>query len=274
MRGALAMLLLALLAVATARAEELQVIELHHRVADEVLPVLEPLLAPGGVLTGMDDRILLRTTPQNEAQLRQALAALDREPRQLQITVAQGTVGSRQSRDLRATVQLGHRDLQPGVNVPPGPGTAVAGQLHASERSGRFDNTSSVRVLEGHETFISLGRSVQVSSTIVSPTPYGPALRQATEYRDAGTGFYATARTAGDRVTLEIASFQQRAVHPATSAVRSQSLATELNGRLGEWIPLGTVSSSEQGAERGILILGSRSASSGYLAWVRVDEVP
>lgn len=261
------MLLIALLAVATAHAQELQVIELHYRLADEVLPVLEPLLAPGGVLTGMDDRIFLRTTPQNEAQLRQALAALDREPRQLLITVAQGTAGDAQSRDLRGTVQL-------GVNGPPGAGTAVTGQVQASERSDRFENMSSVRVLEGHETFISLGRSVPTNTTVVAPTPYGPALRQATEYRDLSTGFYATARTAGDRVTLEVAPFQQRAAGPATSTVRSQSLTTALTGRLGEWIPLGTVSSSEDGSERGILVLGSRSASSQYLAWVKVDEVP
>ena len=73
MRGVLALLLIALLAHAAARAEELQVIELRHRLADEVLPAVEPLLAPGGVLTGLDDRIFLRTTPQNEAQVRQAL---------------------------------------------------------------------------------------------------------------------------------------------------------------------------------------------------------
>jgi hypothetical protein len=274
LRGVLALLLIALLAHAAARAEELQVIELRHRLADEVLPAVEPLLAPGGVLTGLDDRIFLRTTPQNEAQVRQALAALDREPRQLLITVAQGTVGGRQSRDLRATVQLDHGNRQPGADVAAGSGATVTGRLHASERSGRFDNTSSVRALEGHETFISLGRSVPVSTAIVSPTPYGPAPRQATEYRDVRTGFYATARTWGDRVTLEVSPFQQRTVGPSTHAVRSQLLATELSGRLGEWIPLGMVSSSEEDSERGILVLGSRNASSEYLAWVKVDEVP
>jgi hypothetical protein len=34
------------------------------------------------------------------------------------------------------------------------------------------------------------------------------------------------------------------------------------------------VSSSEEDSERGILVLGSRNASSEYLAWVKVDEVP
>lgn len=274
MKGALVMLLIALLASAAARAQQLQVIELHYRLADEVLPVLEPLLAPGGVLTGLDDKIFLRTTPQNEAQLRQALAALDREPRQLLITVAQGTAGDGQSRDLRGAAQLESGDLRLGVNVPPGPGSGAAVQVQAGERAGRLANTSSVRVLEGHETFISLGQSIPVTTTVVSPASRGPVLRETTGYREVGTGFYATARTAGDRVMLEIAPFQQRAVGAATGTVQSQSLATELSGRLGEWIALGSVNSTEQGSERGILVWGARSANSQYLAWVKVDEVP
>jgi type II secretory pathway component GspD/PulD (secretin) len=274
LKSAFVMLLIALLASAAARAQQLQVIELHYRLADEVLPVLEPLLAPGGVLTGLDDKIFLRTTPQNEAQLRQALAVLDREPRQLLITVAQGTAGSGQSRDLRGAVQLESGDLRLGVNVPPGPGSGAAVQVQAGERSGRLDNTSSVRVLEGHETFISLGQSIPVTTTVVSPAPRGPVLRETTDYREVGTGFYATARTAGDRVILEVSPFQQRAAGRDARTVHTQSLATELSGRLGEWIPLGAVSSSEQGSERGMLVWGARSANSQYLAWVKVDEVP
>jgi type II secretory pathway component GspD/PulD (secretin) len=271
---ALVTLLIALLAGTAARAQELQVIELHYRLADEVLPVLEPLLAPGGILTGLDDKIFLRTTPQNETQIRQALAALDREPRQLLITVAQGTAGGGQSRDMRGAARLGNGDLQLGVNAPPGADTGVAVQAQAGERSARFDNTSSVRVLEGHETFISLGQSMPVTTTVVSPAPHGPVLRETTGYREVGTGFYATARTTGDRVILQVSPFQQRAVAAAAGTVHSQSLATELSGRLGEWIPLGAVSSSDERSERGILVWGAQNANSQYLAWVKVDEVP
>ena len=43
-----------------ARAQEMQVIDLNFRMAQDLIPILQPLLEPGGVITGTDD-VLLRT---------------------------------------------------------------------------------------------------------------------------------------------------------------------------------------------------------------------
>ena len=64
-------------------AQDLQIIELRYRLADEVLPTLLPLVEPGGVLTGTDATLFLKASPGNVEQIRQAVALLDREPRQL-----------------------------------------------------------------------------------------------------------------------------------------------------------------------------------------------
>src|SRR5262245_12060034 len=70
---AVMLLMFALGGGGSAAAQEMQVIELHHRVADEVIPNLRPLLDPGGVLTGMDSTLFVRTSPENFEQLRQAV---------------------------------------------------------------------------------------------------------------------------------------------------------------------------------------------------------
>ena len=64
--------------IAVASAQDLQIIELRYRLADQVLPSLQPLVEPGGVLTGMDSTLFVRTSPDNFAQIRQAVALLDR----------------------------------------------------------------------------------------------------------------------------------------------------------------------------------------------------
>ncbi len=155
--------------VAGAFAQELRVVELRHRLADDVLPVVRPLLAEGGVLTGIDGLLFVRTNPANVEQILAAIAAIDRAPRQLLITVGQGTAGDSSTagaqgavviaKDSSARVQVGGRSQQADIG-----------------------NVSSIRTLEGNETYIAVGQS--------SP------------YRSADSGFHATARVSGGTVTL------------------------------------------------------------------------
>src|SRR5687768_18244338 len=58
--------------LAPVRAQDLQVIELDFRMAQDLIPILEPLLEPGGVLTGRDDVLFVRTSPENLEQDRKS----------------------------------------------------------------------------------------------------------------------------------------------------------------------------------------------------------
>src|SRR3990172_3040581 len=78
---------LAGVALQAASQQSLEVIPLRHRTAEQVLPALRPLLEPGGTLTGQYNQIIVRASPANLAQLKQALEAIDRPPRRLQISV-------------------------------------------------------------------------------------------------------------------------------------------------------------------------------------------
>jgi len=65
----------------------LEVITLQHRTADQVIPVLQPLLDAGGALSGQYNQLIVRTSPANLAQIRQVLASIDRPQRRLSISV-------------------------------------------------------------------------------------------------------------------------------------------------------------------------------------------
>jgi hypothetical protein len=90
------------------------------------------------------------------------------------------------------------------------------------------------------------------------------------------TGFYATPRLSGDRVTLEISPQQQRLTggdRGAQVAVATGSAATTVSGRLGEWIEIGGVIETSAGSNTGLVTWGARSGSTQYAARVKVDEV-
>jgi type II secretory pathway component GspD/PulD (secretin) len=92
----------ALLWTTYAVAQQLQIIELRYRLAEQILPALQPLVEAGGVLTGTEATLFVRTSHENFEQIRQAVALLDRAPRQLLISVGQGTVETLED----ATVQV------------------------------------------------------------------------------------------------------------------------------------------------------------------------
>ena len=73
----LGLCIFALALAAQAQQQVLEVITLGYRQAEEVIPMLRPLLAPGGTLTGMNNRLVVRTTPANLAEIKQVLGAVD-----------------------------------------------------------------------------------------------------------------------------------------------------------------------------------------------------
>jgi hypothetical protein len=256
-------------------AQELQAIELRYRLADDLIPALQPLLEPGGVITGMDAVLFVRTSPANLEQIRQAVAMLDRRPRQLLLSVGQGTVEDDRGAVVRGTATIGNDDVQAGVNRPPGDDTAVS--VYARQGMQRTDlrNVSSIRALEGTETFIAIGQSAPITTTQVSPGWPGSTVVQTTEYRDASTGFYATARLSGDVVTLEVSPQQQRIGGLASDRrIETAGVTTRVSGRLGEWIQVGASAGTSRSDDSGLLTLGSHSDAAGYGVWVKVEEVP
>lgn len=272
-RSVLALVLAVMTAVAAAR--ELQIIELRHRLAEEIVPIVQPLLEPGGVLTGADRVLFVNTSPANFEQIRQAVEMLDRRPRQLMITVGQGTVTRDDRTDLGGTATVGSGDVQVGVNAPPGADSGVAVGVRSGTQRADLRNTSSVRTLEGAETYIAVGQLVPLTTTQVVPGHRRPLVYTSTEFRDVSTGFYATVRLHGETVTLEVSPRQQRLSGAATApVVETAGLVSTVSGPLGEWIALGAVQEAGSADTRGLLVWGRRGAESQYSAWVKVDEVP
>ena len=271
LRCAVAALALLCFGIATGgrvHAQELEIIDLHYRLADELLPILRPLVEPGGVLTGTDDVLFLRASPENAAQIRAAVATLDRAPRQLLITVGQGNVRDLDTASVEGAATIGGDDVQVGVNRPPAAESGAEVQARARRQQADLDNVSSVRVLEGTETWIAAGRSVPLTETWLRPDGI---VQQSTTWRDMDTGFYATARLSEDRVILEISSRQQR-LQAAGRQIATQGATTTVTAPLGEWFELGAVSQSGSTSTGGVLVWGRREDSSQYSVWVKVEE--
>jgi hypothetical protein len=282
-------LLLALLA-ATAHCQTtvLEVIPLRYRAAQEIIPVIQPLLPREGSVSGLQGQLIVRTTPANLDEIKRILATIDVAPRQLMITVRQDAdTASRRSRAEvsgsvggehgRVTVP-GGRNERRGGNVVLGEGDdRVRANVLESETTASDRNTQSVRVMEGREAFVSVGQSVPVRERKVRRTVVGGQIVEqtveGTQYRDATTGFYVLPRLAGDRVTLDVSPQRETLSRRVPGGVNVQSMVTTVSGRLGEWMEIGGISRDSSGQQTVLLGRGTTAAQESRRVLVKVDEI-
>jgi hypothetical protein len=92
--------------------QSLEVISLRYRTAEQVLDTLRPLVEPGGTLTGQGNQLIVRVSPDNLAEIRRALDAIDRPQRRLQISVRFDGAGQASRRDLGASGVISNQGVR------------------------------------------------------------------------------------------------------------------------------------------------------------------
>jgi len=243
------------LATSAGAQNSLEIIALRHRTAEQVLPSLQPLLEPGGTLSGQGTQLFVRTSPANLDDLRLALTALDRPARRLQISVRYDQDNDAAGRGFEASGRISNR----GSNID------VRAQDSRSQGNERVDQR--VQTVDGFPATILTGASRPVSQRQYIQTPVGVVSQPVTVVQETTSGFQVLPRVVGDRVQIEIV--QQRAT-PASY----QRASTAASGRLGEWFELGQVAMGARRDERGIASANQVAGGETRRVWIRVDELP
>lgn len=190
--------------------QALEIIPLRYRTVEQVLPALQPLVEPGGTLSGSRGQLFLRASPANVTEIRRALDAIDRPSRRLQISVRFDDAAASTRQELGAS----------GTISSSGSRVTVTAEDVRTNAAARVDQR--LQVVEGGRAFIFAGRSNDV--------------------RDMATGFEVTPRLSGDYVTLEIAA-QKESAGVRSGRMQGQRTSSTVSARLGEWVDIaGTAS--------------------------------
>lgn len=267
----------------------LEVIPLHYRAAAEVIPILQPMLAPAGSISGFQGQLVVRTTPANLDEIKRVLARLDTAPRQLVITVRQEAEVSRSRSAAEASGSVGGehgRVTVPGsTRADPRGGSAVLRdgddtvRLRALEESGELSdrNTQSVRVMEGREAYLRIGQSAPVRERQVQRSVVGgrvvEQVVETTQYREAASGIYVLPRVAGERVTLDISAQREALARSPQGGISTQGIVTSVSGRLGEWMEIGGIGQDTSGQQSVLLGRTATTARDSRRVLVKVEEV-
>lgn len=273
---------LVLLLVAVPALAELEVIALKHRSAEELLPVVRPLLDKEGVASGINYQLILRTSPRNLAEIKDLLQRIDVAPRLLRITVMQDVDRDTVERLISVSGGVGgnprivvpERGNGAGLDVELGQGRDRLKANVVSTRAleeGR--KTQQLQVLEGNRALVRSGQSLPLPQRQVIQRPWGTRVIESTEYREVVSGFHVLPRVSGDRVTLEISAQDDAPGRGGQAAVSVQQAVSTLSGRLGEWIELGGIGQRETLADGTISSRSAARTREQRSVLIRVEEI-
>jgi type II secretory pathway component GspD/PulD (secretin) len=231
-----------------------EVYKVKYRVADELLPIVQAVMAPDGSAT-LDRATNSLVLVGDPATVSDALALLAMQDRKLRTVVLR--FDTRRVRDLeeqgfgvRWTAEAG--DFRVGnVRRPPGSGSSVDVRAGASMQQLTDSFSGTLRVTEGSSARIETGTSIPYSTV-------GPGGTN-TEFVDAATGFEASPRILADgRVQVDLASFAGRPLRGGR--IESTSSSTFVIATPGETLAVGGIDRASE-AQRRETLSGTRSES-------------
>ena len=285
-RHILFLLLLSGFPCAHAETMKLEIIPLQNRTTDDVIPIIRPLIAPGGTVAGMNNQLIVKTTPSNLDEIRQILQSIDKAARRLMIYVKQDIDGDNYRREQSVSGRYSNDNVTISGNERPDSNrgvTVTAGDdkgnnVRYRDLSTRSDledkNTFQVQAVEGRPAFIQSGVSVPIPNQNTYISHGHVVVQETTEYRDVTSGFYVLPQLNGDRVTLLISPNLSRLNPHQGGVIDVQNVETTAIGRLGEWISIGGLDRNSSSSSSGILSSTRHQNQEQRTVLIKVEEIP
>jgi len=240
-------------------AAPLTLLPLQHRLPEQVIPSLRPLLGPDEKLLAVGDQLGVLASPETLSQVQQLLAQLDRPLHRLQISLRSSQQQASEDRGVQLQGQL-------GLGQAP---SRLQAQLRDSQQQGQRQLMQQVQTVEGGRAQLYVGQSYPMAMTTYLQENGHWVAQPGWQYVDLASGFTAQAQLRGEQVLVTVApQLQQR----SGQGIASTRLQTELQGPLGQWLPLG--SSSEQGSagQQG-LNTGQQQGLQSVQLWLKVERL-
>ncbi|MFZ3086812.1 MAG: secretin N-terminal domain-containing protein [Methylotenera sp.] len=251
-------------------APEFKIITLQHRFAEEILPIIKPLVGNEGTATAMQNNLIIRTDSRNMAEIEQIIARLDTARQNLKITV------SRQDNRLsdKSSAEVSGRKRIGNVAVGTGsyPNNANDGvQIDIENRQSKTGNSSNqfIQVMDGERAFILVGQSIPYTQEWVSLTHRYVSVQRTTEFIEINTGFAIRPRSIGNQIELEITPrFTQL---NQNGFLDFEVLTTVIRANRGEWVDLGGIMQQKDDVSRAILNWQASHQSLNNKLLIRVE---
>lgn len=257
----------------------IETIQLLHRPADEIVPIIKPMLAPDASITGTGNKLIIKSTPENISQIQSLLEEIDINQNLLRVSVSMGKQSDMDKQHGSVTVEV-HGDKgaielagnDSNDNAVQGATDAKAkfdARIYQTEQSRHKPAVQVMSVAEGYWASISMGQSIPVGTRTRNPDG---TVTESITYKQVMTGYQVMPRTHGDEVTLTIRPINQVTSETTAGAIDTTAMETTVTGKLGEWLFLGGTDQEKNLSNSGITYQTRIRSTEVNQVWVKVER--
>ena len=272
----LALLAMSLVMVGPSFADQndpLQIIDLKNRPADEIIPVIKPMLKPNDAITGTGFQLFLRTDAKTLEEVTRLLQVMDKAPRNLVIKVRNNLEASSKSTDINTSANYEVIDdvrVVVGDNPPRDNGAKV--RVNSNKNTTQRDTEHMIRVIEGGQAFITAGEIRPYEHRTIIRHRNGVSVYDSVDYQDVTSGFYVTPRLTGNNnVSLQVQPHYRSISDKRSGTIDVQEADTTLQTKLGEWVQIGGIDTDENSKDSGILSTSRNSGNKQSAIFIKVE---
>ena len=247
---------------------EFKIITLQHLFANDLLPIVEPMVGADGAANGMNNQLIVRAVPERMHEIEAIVARLDVARVNRKITVkASNNVQTQQERtEASGAVKVGKVTVANDRRATPNSGRVEVDRnsSNSTQNSNQF-----VSVLDGERAFIRVGQSVPFTQEWVTITRRYVQIDRTTDWQEIATGFAVRPRTVGNQVELEITP--RIAKLNSSGYIDFEDLKTTLRVNLGDWVDIGGTMQTNDDVSRKILGLQNISSQQKSSLVIKVE---
>lgn len=263
---------------------ELEVIDLQHRPADEVVPLVKPFVVKGGSVAGKDYKLILRSTPENIDQIKDMLGQIDTALRQLTVYVSTDAEAIKAAQGIAVQGRVGNGDIELRAGQPEDDqsiiinrgeqvegGASGGSRVYSTRSRTREPAAQTIRVQEGQWATIHTGQAIPITEERTNPDG---TVTRTIRYQSVTSGIQIRPQLNGEQVQLFIRP-QRASVSPSGGGqINLSGMQTTITTRLGEWVELGGNIEKLKSRESGITYSTRREEEQRQRVFVKIELSP
>ena len=250
-------ILIAILSASSAlhAADSIHYFDLKNRPADEVIPLLKPLLNSNEAISGDGYQLFIKTSAQRQQEIETLIFSIDKAIKSFRISVTNDEFVASQESNIDASITARSGDAEVNVGRYPPKKSGVTVNIDTRNTEDKSDKTQFIRVQEGKPAFISRESLHIIPIYSYIQRPNGNFLIEHNHLSPSKKdGFYVLARSADDQ-TANI-NIQSTSSNRQTYQGYGQDqtyVDTTLRVPLGEWFEIGGNTDTRETQSDGVL---------------------
>ena len=249
-----------------------KIISLQHRLVNDLLPMITPMVGPDGSAHGMNNELIVLANPQRMAEIEAVIAKLDIARINRKITVKSNNVTDTQQQRVKATgaVKVGKVTVANNRRSPPNTGRV---EVENNEGKSTQNTQQFITVLDGENAFIKVGQVIPFTQEWVTITRRYVQIERITDWREVTIGFAVRPRAIGNAenglIELDIEPRIMR--HNGQGIITLNTLQTTVRARLGDWVDLGQSMQNNDDVSRKILGYSQSASQQSNQLLVKIE---